>query len=96
MTRDSGERRILQNQIQIMSTMEDTMKIKVNGEPKVWPYSHISYEQLVSLAGMRGQHPYAKYHVYSASGVRSGIINDGDEVALLEGMSFRVAHTGNA
>lgn len=70
------------------------MKILVNGETFEVEASHISYREVVRLAGKSG-HPSVTYHQPRQGG--GGLMSPGSKpVPLTEGLSFSVYHTDSA
>jgi len=64
----------------------------LNGESMRMPEGRIDYEDLVSLAGLRGN-PSMTWHQRGGAG---GILSPGRWVEVRAGMVFNVVHTGNA
>jgi hypothetical protein len=71
------------------------MKIRLNGEEREVDSPALSYESVVSMAGMKGW-PSVTFARGGPGGQESGILSPGREVALWPGMVFNVCHTGNA
>lgn len=76
---------------------EQTFNLIINGQKRVHTGGiNLSYEELCKLAGKTGT-PSAIYYVRGkGDSHREGILSPGKSVALAEGMSFNVMHTGNA
>lgn len=75
-----------------------TMTILVNGvSKKVESNKHLSYDDVVALAGMTGQ-PSMTWKFYEDSGARVGgvMLPRTGSIAPLEGMLFTVTRTDNA
>jgi hypothetical protein len=73
------------------------MKINVNDKALIFEGTHVTYEQIVELAGDHG-HPTVVYHAHLGGDVeRSGEMHTGcAPLAIVDGMTFDVVHTGNA
>ena len=72
------------------------MKINVNGELRDFEGTSITYEQIVEMAGKKGN-PSVIYNVRISDDMRrSGPMHAGSRVTIVEGMTFSVIHTGNA
>lgn len=72
-------------------------RIIVNGRPHDAADSHLTYDQVVAIAGTSG-HPSVLYRLrldYDTE--RSGSLHVGSApIAIAEDMVFNVQHTGNA
>lgn len=69
-------------------------EVKVNGRTAVTPYSAITYEGVVELAG---KSPGVCYTVtWSLPGQRGGELRPKQTVVVRSGMSFVVAYTSGA
>lgn len=85
----------------IFHTNLPTYRVAVNGQDVVTTSAELTYEDVVALAGLKGD-PSVTWSVWEAQGDklakvhRGGILHRGDAVPTVAGMSFRANHTGNA
>lgn len=85
----------------IFHTNMPTYRVTVNGADVTTTSTELTYEDVVALAGLKGQ-PSVTWSVWEAVGDklakmhRGGILHRGDGIQVADGMSFRAVHTGAA
>lgn len=72
------------------------MKITINGDAHETTAATLTYEDVVKLAGMTGT-PSVMWKARGPAGESTGIMHTGSySIVPSDGLSFNVAHTGNA
>jgi hypothetical protein len=82
-----------------MAKPNETVTIKVNGDPHPFDKPKITYEEVVNLAfpGTGGSNKtYIVKYSKGASGNEKVGLSPGDAVPVKDGMSFRVSPTGES
>jgi hypothetical protein len=82
------------------SNTKKMVTIIVNGKAHDWPKGKISYDQVVTLdVPDHAQHPeitYAVKYTKGHSGKPEGVLSQGGQVEVVDGMIFSVSETGQS